>query len=216
MTMKTNYYDEMLKIIPGKLEIKFNLLTNNSDIKTGKNALIYSIIEKIVSKFIISEKNLVQNGLKLEILALEYEFKKTIYINSLGERQNFKGTVDRIDLVDGVLRFVDYKTGNLNSSDMTLSKWEDLTTNTKKNALFQVLSYAYFLKNDFNYEKVIAGVIPLRTFKNDFIPASKKINSRGKNILEIKPSILNQFKEVLCNLILEIFDPSVPIVEKTI
>ena len=62
--------------------------------------MIYSIIEKIVSKFIISEKNLVQNGLKLEILALEYEFKKTIYINSLGERQNFKGTVDRIDLVD--------------------------------------------------------------------------------------------------------------------
>mgnify|MGYP006221059353 FL=1 len=99
---------------------------------------------------------------------------------------------------------------------MTLSKWEDLTTNAKKNALFQVLSYAYFLKNDFNYEKVIAGVIPLRTFKNDFIPASKKINSRGKNILEIKPSILNQFEEVLCNLILEIFDPSVPIVEKTI
>ena len=64
----------------------------------------------------------------------------------MGERQNFKGTVDRIDLVDGVLRFVDYKTGNLNSSDMTLSKWEDLTTNAKKNALFQVLSYAIFKK----------------------------------------------------------------------
>ena len=159
---------------------------------------------------------LVQNGLKLEILALEYEFKKTIYINSLGESQNFKGTVDRIDLVDGVLRFVDYKTGSLNSSDMTLSKWEDLTTNAKKNALFQVLTYAYFLKNDFNYEKVIAGVIPLRTFKNYFIPASKKINSREKNILEIKPSNLNQFENVLCNLILEIFDPSVPIVEKII
>ncbi len=215
-TMRTNYYDEMLEIIPEKLDIKFNLLTNNSDIKTGKNALIYNIIEKIISKFIISEKNLVQNGLKLEILALEYEFKKTIYINSLGESQNFKGTVDRIDLVDGVLRFVDYKTGSLNSSDMTLSKWEDLTTNAKKNALFQVLIYAYFLKNDFNYEKVIAGVIPLRTFKNYFIPASKKINSRKKNILEINPSILNQFEDVLCNLILEIFDPSVPIVEKII
>ena len=75
--MRTNYYDEMLEIIPEKLDIKFNLLTNNSDIKTGKNALIYNIIEKIISKFLISEKNLVQNGLKLEILALEYEFKKT-------------------------------------------------------------------------------------------------------------------------------------------
>ena len=45
----------------------------------------------------------------------------------------------------------------------------------KEKCSFQVLSYAYFLKNDFNYEKVIAGVIPLRTFKNDFIPASKKL-----------------------------------------
>ena len=43
---------------------------------------------------------------------------------------------------------MDYKTGSLNSSDMTLSKWEDLTTNAKKNALNQVLTYAYFLKND--------------------------------------------------------------------
>ena len=216
MTMKTNYYDEMLEIIPEKVNIKFNLLTNNSDIKTGKNALIYSIIEKIVSKFIISEKNLVQNGLKLEILALEYEFKKTIYINSLGENQNFKGTVDRIDLVNGVLRFVDYKTGNLNSSDMTLSKWVDLITNAKKNPLFQVLSYAYFLKNDFNYDKVIAGVIPLRTFKNDFIPASIKISSRENDALEINSSTLNNFEKELFNLILEIFDPSVPIVENTI
>ena len=146
MVMKTNYYDEMLGNYSKKLDIKFNLLTNNSDIKTGKNALIYSIIEKIISKFIFSERNLVEKGLKLKILALEHDFKKTIYINSLAENQNFKGTVDRIDLVNGVLRFVDYKTGNLNSSDMTLSKWEDLTTNAKKNALFQVLSYTYFFK----------------------------------------------------------------------
>ena len=159
---------------------------------------------------------MVKKGLKLKILALEHEFKKTIHINSLAENQNFKGTVDRVDLVNGVLRFVDYKTGNLNSSDMTLSKWEHLTTNAKKNALCQVLSYTYFLKNDFNYDNVKAGVIPLRTFKNDFIPASIKINSREKDASEIKPSTLNNFEKELFNLILEIFDPSVPIVEKTI
>ena len=31
-----------------------------------------------------------------------------------------------------------------------------------------------FLKNDFNYESY-RRIIPLRTFKNDFIPASKKL-----------------------------------------
>ena len=137
MTMKTDYYDEMLKIIPEKLDIKFNLLTNNSDIKTGKNALIYSILKKIISKFILSERNLVKKGLKLQILALEYDFKKTIYINSLAENQNFKGTVDRIDLVNGVLRFVDYKTGKLNSSDMTLSKWNYQASKKSANLLFK-------------------------------------------------------------------------------
>ena len=34
--------------------------------------------------------------------------------------------------------------------------------------------------------------------------------------LEIKPITLNNFEKELFNLILEIFDPSVPIVEKTI
>ena len=99
---------------------------------------------------------------------------------------------------------------------MTLGKWEDLTTNVKKNALFQVLSYSYFLKDDFNYDKVIAGVIPLRTFKNDFIPASEKNNSREKNILEIKSSTLNNFEEELFNLILEIYDPLIPILQKSV
>ena len=58
--------------------------------------------------------------------------------------------------------------------------------------------------------------IASRTFKNDFIPASIKINSREKDASEIKPSTLNNFEKELFNLILEIFDPSVPIVEKTI
>ena len=39
---------------------------------------------------------------------------------------------------------------------------------------------------------------------------------REKDALEIKPITLNNFEKELFNLILEIFDPSVPIVEKKI
>ena len=106
---------------------------------------------------------------------------------------------------------------NIQSSNVIFISFPFIgTRRTYSNLKVGPYEYEMFLKNDYNYEKVIAGVIPLRTFKNDFIPASIKINKREKDALEIKPITLNNFEKELFNLILEIFDPSVPIVEKKI
>ena len=109
------------------------------------------------------------------------------------------GTCDYLVIFDNVdACLIDYKTGNINESDLSFTLWEELRLKTKKSALFQVLLYAYILKNEFKQKDVIAGVIPLKTFKNSFLAVTQKENIRNKNIINKKidydlyPDLLEQ------------------------
>jgi len=208
--LKENNYDKMLNILHKTLEEKSQNLNTTKHFLYGKNKLTINIIEKILEKFIIDEKTRVKKGDKIKILALEHKFQKTIYVKSLNKEINFRGTVDRIDISNDVLRFIDYKTGKVIDSDMMFKEWTEVRTNIKKSPLFQVLMYASFLKDDFCNKKTIAGVIPLKSFKNDFIPASVRINLKQKNILEIDLDSKTCFENELFELMKEIFDPSTP------
>ena len=212
-TMKELHYDKMLEILPNTLANVFGL-AKGKGLKTGKNRLVYQIIEAVIKQFLISEKEQVQQGNQIQIIALEKEFSKSINVKTIGRNINFKGTVDRIDRYNGTLRFVDYKTGSIMSTDLAFYDWEELRTLPKKNALFQVLLYAYLLKTDFNDEDRIAGVIPLKTFKNDFLAIHQKENTRKKHLLQIGNEALSAFENELFELLKEIFDPELPFEEK--
>ena len=208
--MKENNYDKMLKNLHQTLEEKSRNLNTTKHFLYGKNKLAINIIEKILKKFIIDEKTKVKKGDKIKILALEHKFQKKIYVKTLNKEINFRGTVDRIDISNNVLRFIDYKTGKVSDMNMIFKEWMDIRTNVNKNNLFQVLMYANLLKDDFCNKETIAGIIPLKSFKNDFIPASVKINQKQKNILEIDLDSKNYFENELFLLMKDIFDPNTP------
>ena len=211
--MNVIHYNKMIELLPEILKNKFHSLSLNEKKITGKNALIYQIMEKVLKQFLLSEKKQVEEGDRIQILALEHQFKKTIYVNTLDKKFIFKGTVDRIDFKNDILRFVDYKTGKTTISDMTFGQWDEVRTQPKKNPLFQVLMYAYLLNNDFQNKRTIAGVIPLKTFKNNFLPVSIRENRRKKHVLEIEAVILKEFERELFKLIGELYDPSLPFKE---
>ena len=212
--LKENNYDKMLNNLNQTLEEKSQNLNTTKHFLYGKNKLTINIIEKILKKFIIDEKTKVKKGDKIKILALEYKFQKKIYFKTLNKEINFRGTVDRIDISNDVLRFIDYKTGKVSEADMAFKEWKEIRTNFKKSPLFQVLMYANILKDDFQNKKIIAGVVPLKSFKNDFIPAAIKINQREKYILQIDNYSKAKFEEELSLLMKEIFDPVIPFKER--
>jgi ATP-dependent exoDNAse (exonuclease V) beta subunit len=213
--MIAEYYDEMLKNLSGILERIFSFKIKSTKTKTGKNALLFNIIEEIIKRFLIAEKHQVSVGNKIQILSLEYKFSKSIYIKTLNKKINFKGTVDRIDIFNDELRIIDYKTGNINESDLSFSSWEELRMKTKKSALFQLVFYVYILKDDFKKKNFIAGVIPLKTFKNNFLAVSQKESLRTKKILKMEAQVLSHFENELFELVREIYDPSVPFIDLT-
>jgi ATP-dependent helicase/DNAse subunit B len=171
-------------------------------------------MEKILTSFLIEEKSQIAKGRDLKILGLEYRFSKPIWVKGLEKEIIFKGSIDRIDSLDGVIRFVDYKTGNVTGSDLSFRHWDELISDPKKSPLFQVLLYAYAIKDEFKEDKVWAGVIPLKNFENNFIAASITENSRTKTLIEMNESILLNFEKELFAIINEIFDPNIPFVFK--
>ena len=215
LILKTESYDKMLKNLPNVLEQLFTEKIKNGKKRTGKNALVFKVIEEVIKRFLIAEKQQVSTGNEIQIISLEYKFSRSIYVKALDKKINFKGTIDRIDILNDTLRIIDYKTGNINESDLSFTLWEELRLKTKKSALFQVLLYAYILKNEFKQKDVIAGVIPLKTFKNSFLAVTQKENIRNKNILKMKEEVLIHFEKELFELVNEIFDPLIPFQEKT-
>lgn len=202
-------YKEMLKKLSQMVSSGFKKQYQKETLKTGKNYLIVEVTNRILKSFIEKERGFVKSGNQLEIIGLEKQFHTPISISGMEQTVYLKGTVDRIDSLNGTRRIVDYKTGSIGSADLSYTNWEELITEPKKGALFQVMLYAYALRNEFLSVPLNSGVIPLKNFENHFL-AVKKRDSSDKGPLQIDSQILSDFERQLFSLIKEIFDPKFP------
>ena len=202
-------YKEMLKKLSQMVSSGFKKQYQKETLKTGKNYLIVEVTNRILKSFIEKERAFVKSGNQLEIIGLEKEFHTPISISGMEQTVYLKGTVDRIDSLNGTRRIVDYKTGSIGSADLSYTNWEELITEPKKGTLFQVMLYAYALRNEFLSVPLNSGVIPLKNFENHFL-AVKKRDSSDKGPLQIDSQILSDFERQLFSLIKEIFDPKFP------
>src|SRR5690606_38492879 len=107
----------------------------------GKNRLVYNICQHYVDNFIGHEKNLVENGDELIILDLEQEIKLPIALPPIDIEVNIKGTIDRIDSLNGMLRIMDYKTGT--ARGLTKAEPSDCFENRSWSKELQLRIYAW-------------------------------------------------------------------------
>ena len=178
----------------------------------GKNLIALEVIKKNIKDLILVDKALLDTGNILEILSVEEDFKVPITIAE--DRDVFiRGKVDRIDRLNGQVRVIDYKTGNVNLREITIKpKTEDLTDileNPDKSKLFQLLTYAWLFyhaeKEALPYE---VGILSTRKIKKTLLKGKP-----GESSL-IDSSILDEFESLLKKLLNELFDPKTAFVEK--
>ncbi len=210
--MKEEYYDQMLLNLTKKIEIAFAKSNKNYVLKTGKNFLIYKVTESVLRNFLVKEKAEIKKGNILKILSLERKFSIPILVKKIQKTITIKGTVDRIDQWNGDIRFVDYKTGNIAAKNLTFTNWSEIILHFEKSAMFQVLLYAYMFKEEYKSQNVLVGVIPLKSFENEFLPVHVKENSKKKEILMMSQTVFKAFENELFNLIKEIYNPSISFV----
>jgi hypothetical protein len=196
------------------LKAAFNKHYPDGDLQTGKNLIIYKVAQKYISKLLELDKEAIEKGANLQIIALEKSIKIPLSIPVLDTAVFLKGKVDRMDMLEGQLRIIDYKTGKVTPEKMHVNDMQDLTQDYKWNKAFQVLCYAFMYQQEQQIQdfQCNTGVISFKNLKDKFMKC--KVASAGQDYL-VDNQILNVFENVLHSLVKEILDINTPFTEKT-
>ena len=187
----------------------------DGDISTGKNYLSFHVIHKYISNFIDSEVKQLEHQ-SIKIIALEEPMRVSLDIDGIKRSITLKGKLDRIDVVDGTTRIIDYKTGKVERKNVEIMSWENLIDDYKYSKAFQLLCYAYMYAQKNPNQPIEAGIISLKNLKEGVLLFAKKEAPRGPKQTLIDNETLSEFEVVLHNLIREINDPSIPFLEKEV
>ena len=123
--------------------------------------------------------------------------------------------IPRIDILNGTLRIIDYKTGKKTEKrELNLSSWDDIEMDyDKMKNWFQLLFYVYAFNKTNNLSIPIeAGIISFKNLKSGLLKFN--YGTRFDNDSAISEDVLNNYKLVLENILMEIFNPNMSFVEK--
>jgi hypothetical protein len=204
---------EMKEKVPSLTKETFIYYQKNNDI-TGKNIFILKTIEEYIYKFLSLDEKKVSKE-KVEILYLETKILVDIQYEEFKHPFRFNGTIDRIEKRNNTIHIVDYKTGKVYPSQVTLldEQWNFLISDFKYSKAFQLLMYAYLLKKSgiiSNKSIIYAGNYSFKNLKNDFL----YFKTDKKEICNITDDILKKFESKLIELLTEIYDITIPFREK--
>ena len=174
----------------------------------GKNSLVYEILYKYIIRFLQCEKQITP----FKLHALEEKVSTRHYINentciSLG------GTIDRTDEKEGVIRIIDYKTGNAGKEFKNIEDLFDSKKHSDNKAIFQTLLYGLIKSDNLGHNNIEPGVISVKElFKDIYDSRITHIKDKKKTPLtleEIKKDFISQLNLVLS----EIFNDQTPFVQ---
>ncbi len=197
---------KLLPEIPRVVKEHYKEHYPNVSLESGQNLIAYHVIQRYIEKFITSEiKESSQHT--IELLALEEPFKTSLAIPTVDFPVFLRGTLDRVDKKDGVLRILDYKTGNAKNSEVEITDWESLISDPDKGKAFQLLCYALMYSQKHQPEAFEAAIIPFRnqeagllTFAfKESVGKSPKNTSITANTMDLFREQLVQLIETICN-----------------
>ncbi|NNJ88416.1 MAG: PD-(D/E)XK nuclease family protein [Eudoraea sp.] len=188
----------------------------NVSLESGQNLIAYHVIQRYIEKFITSEiKECARHT--IEILALEEPFKTPIVVPGVPFPVFLRGTLDRVDKKDGILRILDYKTGNAKDADVQITDWDTLINDPDKSKAFQLLCYALMYRNKHNTGSFEAAIIPFRNLDAGLLTfAVKESGSRSAKNSTISAETLDLFQEQLLKLIETICDQNEAFIAKEV
>lgn len=218
--IKRAHLEEMLEKVPEEIQHQFQVHYAAQPLRSGKNLLILEVAIRYVQNFLRGEIAEIRNGNSIRILQVERKLESSFPMDELEFPVRLKGTVDRVDIFNGKVRIIDYKTGKVEQNKVEVVEWSDITGDYDKYSKpFQVLMYASLLnENQPLSTPVEAGIISFKNLQAGFLKFSKK-DGEGRKATkdsDITQETLSAFKKELKKLILEICNPAISFKEKAI
>jgi len=204
-------FDWMIENSNQEISKQFNEVYSSNTDKLGKNLLAFEVAKRNIFHFLQLEKTAIENGTALKILGLEERLSYEIKDVRLPYPVKISGIVDRIELRDNVVRIIDYKTGKVEKTNVTLKSFEGLTKDLKYEKVIQLLGYALMYQDHIKDHELQVAIYSFKNRKEGYLLFNLKEDKN--NIDLIDQNIIDQFKEELIQLILEILNPEIAFIE---
>ena len=167
-----------------------------SFIPEGKTILFFENLKIYIDKLL----NIDRETAPFQIVSLEKSYKTSIAVEIDGEaRQIFVGgKIDRIDKLNGEIRIIDYKTGNVGS--LSITNVEELfrkNEKTPKKEVLQALIYSLVVQESTNETAIKPAIFSLRKLFADNFDPTIKMDKTELTISAIKEEFTEKLKILL-------------------
>ena len=203
-----------------EVKCAFDEVLKGRSYKAGSNFLAFQAVKRIVHNYLSCQMKEIESGNDICPVALEEKLDVKIELD--GMKVRLYGVADRIDMYNGVLRVVDYKTGKVEGKDLSVDDMGVLRSSYVSDEgeehlfsygkFFQVMFYAYLYikmkeKEGVKIDSFVAGIDSLRKPAGGVIPL--KINGRE----HLTAMDIADYESKLCDILREMVDKEVPYVE---
>ncbi|WLD23044.1 PD-(D/E)XK nuclease family protein [Flavobacterium dauae] len=203
--------DEMLQKYEHTIAQQFHLNYSDNADKQGKNLLAFEVAKRNIHLFLVLEKELLQAGDVVEIIGLEQNLETVLSDNRLPYSVKLSGIADRIEIRNGILRIIDYKTGKVDLNQVQIKEINHITTDLKFEKAIQLLLYGLMYQKETNLP-IQAGIYSFKNRKSGYLIFGLK---EDKTVQEfITNELLLDFKTELIYLLNEILNPAIAFEEK--
>lgn len=185
---------------------QYRLAFPYAKLTAGKALISFKVLMKYIHNFLNYETELLKTH-SIKIISLEKRAEMDLQIPNLDFPVRLRGSLDRVDLFDGVPRIVDFKTGNVKAADLKIKNWEDILASEKKDKAFQLMCYSLLWNSSSETGPLTSGIISFKSLNAGFLPFSIDTASL------IDDSVLTSFHGQLELLISELFNIEVPFTE---
>ena len=202
------FFDNALKNYNEILDRKYKKHYKKGDTEHGNNLLLKKLDSRMIEGFLNYDKKF-SNGITGVICEQKLKTALTVETRDGIKEITIKGYADRIDVLNGEKRIIDYKTGKAEAKDLNIGdvgdeNWEELFAGNKYSKAFQLLTYALIYNMQTGNSSPVTPMIAALKTKNIYFKL--KINDGSR----VDSEILNNFKAGLIDLLTEIYDKDIP------
>ncbi len=171
----------------------------------GYNRIVRQVIEIYVRQFLKAESD----KTPFTIISTEEHYHIPLKIQTKDDIKEIKigGIIDRIDLHEGKIRILDYKTGSAKNAFSSVASLFDRNEKKRNSAVFQVFLYAYVYQILHPQDVLAPGLYFIRqSYLDGFSPDIRM----AKQPVQDFSSISEDFANLLIQTLEQLFNPNIP------